>query len=107
MLDSLGYDTVIRMHSAEALEAFREAPQRFDLVITDYHMPHMTGDVLARELRSIRPDVPVILCTGGSTMTNEQVRAMGFDAFLRKPFGLHDMALTIQEALTQRAMQKV
>lgn len=106
MLDSLGYEAVTRTSSAEALETFREAPQRFDLVITDYNMPHMPGDVLAHELRCLRPDVPIILCTGGSTMTSETTRALGFDAFLRKPFGPHDIALAIQEALAQRALQK-
>jgi CheY-like chemotaxis protein len=107
MLYNLDYDAVIHTDSAEALEIFRAAPQRFNLVITDYDMPHMTGDILAHELRGLQPDVPIILCTGSSIMTSEKARTLGFDALLRKPFGSHDMALAIQEALARRTPQKI
>ena len=66
MLARCGYDVVSRTSSIEALEAFRAMPHRFDLVVTDQTMPQMTGEELAQALRRIRPDIPIILCTGFS-----------------------------------------
>jgi CheY-like chemotaxis protein/anti-sigma regulatory factor (Ser/Thr protein kinase) len=100
MLTHLGYDVVAYTNSVEALEAFRAEPQRFDLVITDQTMPSVTGEALARELRSIRADIPIILCTGFSHVMNaEKARAMGIDAFCMKPFAVRDLAVTIQHVL--------
>jgi PAS domain S-box-containing protein len=100
----LGYKVVIHTSSLAALEAFRAAPERFDLVITDYTMPHMTGESLARELRRIRPDIPIILCTGFShTMTAEKAKALGIDAFCMKPLLFRDLGLVIRQVLVQRA----
>ncbi len=65
-LERLGYKVTTSTSSLEALEAFRVAPGSFDLVITDMTMPNMTGDKLAAELIKIRPDIPVIICTGYS-----------------------------------------
>ena len=65
-LEHLGYSVVVCTSSLEALDVFRAAPQNFDLVVTDYTMPTMTGEVLAHELRRIRPDIPIILYTGFS-----------------------------------------
>jgi CheY-like chemotaxis protein len=67
ILKRLGYSVTTRTNSVEALEAFRSSPDQFDLVITDMAMPNMTGDTLTREVKSIRPDIPMILCTGFST----------------------------------------
>jgi signal transduction histidine kinase/CheY-like chemotaxis protein len=107
MLEHLGYHVVSKTSSIEALEAFRATPQRFDLVITDQTMPHMTGEALARELRDIRPDIPIILCTGFSHTANaERARALGIDAFCTKPFVARDLAVTVQQVLGQRAAQK-
>ena len=76
---------------------------RFDLVITDMTMPGMTGKELAHELRRIRPDIPIILCTGFSPHLNEeQTKAIGMCALLRKPFGLRELAETIRAVLPKR-----
>jgi CheY-like chemotaxis protein len=64
MLESLGYTVTTRTSSLEALELFKAKPDRFDLVITDMAMPNMPGDALSAELMKIRPEIPVILCTG-------------------------------------------
>ena len=64
MLESLGYEVVAGTDSREALEVFRAQPERFDLVITDQTMPQLTGDKLAREILRLRPEMPIILCTG-------------------------------------------
>jgi PAS domain S-box-containing protein len=106
MLEQLGYDVVARISSIEALEAFRAMPQRFDVVITDQTMPHMTGEALTRELRRIRPDIPIILCTGFShVMNTEKAHALGIDAFCMKPLSTQDLGLTIQQVLAQRSEQ--
>ena len=93
MLTRLGYDTEVYTSSRAALAAFQAAPQGFDLVITDQTMPHMTGEALTLALRHIRPDIPVILCTGFShIMTIEKAAMLGIDVFLMKPLVIHDLA---------------
>jgi len=100
MLERLGYDVVTRTSSIEALEAFRAQPDRFDIVITDQTMPNMTGAELAQELLYIRPDIPVILCTGYSYMISEdEARANGIRDYVMKPIVLNDMAKVIRKAL--------
>jgi CheY-like chemotaxis protein len=107
MLTHLGYDVVSYTNSEEALAAFRAAPERFDLVITDQTMPHLTGADLARALRGLRPDIPIILCTGYSqTMTAAQATQLGLDAFCMKPLRLRDLEVTIRRVLTQRRTRK-
>jgi len=72
------------------------------LVITDMTMPTMTGDTLAEEMMKIRPDIPVILCTGfSSTITEERAKVMGIRAFLMKPFLKTDVAKTIRRVLDE------
>jgi len=103
MLERLGYAVVTRMSSLEALEAFRAQPDKFDLVITDMTMPHMTGDKLAKEVIRIRPDIPIILCTGHSDRIDElRAKAMGIRAFVMKPFLKRDIATTVREVLDEK-----
>src|SRR5262249_59877069 len=83
VLTQLGYDVTAYTSSAEALAAFQADPHHFDLVITDYTMPQMTGDVLTRALRRLRADIPIILETGFShTVDAEQAAALRIAAFL-------------------------
>lgn len=104
MLKNLGYAAEMRTSSIEALELFREKPDDFDLVITDMTMPTMTGDVFTIELRKIRKDIPVILCTGYSNKINEdRVRDTGIDAFVYKPFTKPELAKTIREVFDAKA----
>jgi two-component system, cell cycle sensor histidine kinase and response regulator CckA len=87
----------------EALRVFLQTPQDFDLVITDQTMPHITGEVLIRALRRIRPDISIILCTGySSSIDGDKARAQGIEAFLMKPFSIDTLAPTIQRLLAQR-----
>jgi CheY-like chemotaxis protein len=103
VLTQLGYDVAAYTSSAEALAAFQAAPHHFDLVITDYTMPQMTGDVLTRALRQLRVDIPIILETGFShTIDAEQAAALGIDAFLLKPWTVRELARTIAQVLAQR-----
>ena len=86
MLQKLGYKVVTRTSGVDALELFRNRPEVFDLVITDMTMPRMTGAELAKELMQIRPDIPVILCTGFSySMSEAKAKAIGIREFAMNP----------------------
>jgi PAS domain S-box-containing protein len=101
LLEFLGYKVTTSTSSIEALELFKVQPDKFDLVITDLTMPNMTGDELAQKLMAIRPDIPVILCTGFSTkMTAEKTKKMGIRAFVLKPVIKQDIAETIRKVLS-------
>jgi len=100
ILERLGYRVLAKTDSLEALELFREAPDGFDLVITDQTMPHMTGKALAKELMAIRPEIPIILCTGFSEQIDEDsAREMGIRAFVPKPIVMRETAQAIRKAL--------
>ena len=102
LLQKLGYHVESRTGSLEALEKFKSAPDRFDLVITDMSMPNMTGEKLAQEIISIRPDIPIILCTGFSErIDRERARALGIKEFLMKPALNRDIAQTVRNVLDQ------
>jgi CheY-like chemotaxis protein len=104
MLSHLGYEVVTKSNSVEVLDLFREQPERFDLVITDMTMPNLTGDKLAKELLRIRPDIPIILCTGFSEcITEEKAKKMGICEFSLKPFVMRDLAVTARKALDRRS----
>ncbi|MCD4742236.1 MAG: response regulator, partial [Desulfobacteraceae bacterium] len=100
MLERLGYHVTSRTSSIEALEAFRAAPEKFDLVITDMAMPNMPGDRLVVELIKIRSDIPILLCTGFSeTISEEKAESMGVRGFLLKPMIKKDFSQKIREML--------
>jgi PAS domain S-box-containing protein len=102
-LEGLGYEVVTETSSRAAFALFVGQSDRFDLVITDMTMPGMTGKELAHELRRIRPDIPIILCTGFSPHLNEeQTTAIGMCTLLRKPFVLQELAETIRALLQKR-----
>ena len=100
MLERLGYQVTSCTSSLEALEVFRENPEKFDLVITDMAMPNMPGDELSAELTKIRHDIPVLICTGYSeTMSEEKASSIGIKGFLLKPIGMKDLAQKVREIL--------
>jgi CheY-like chemotaxis protein len=102
MLSCLGYEVEGRTSSIDALELFRSHPDRFDLIITDMTMPNMTGSELAQEIMRIRPNMPVILCTGFSElMTREKARAIGVKEFVMKPIVHRQIAAVARRALDQ------
>ncbi len=102
-LERLGYRVEGCTSSTEALERFRRAPERYDLVITDMTMPNMTGDQLAREMFKLRKKIPVILCTGySSRIDGPRARKLGISALLMKPLNLSDLALNIRRVLDGR-----
>ena len=100
MLESLGYYPVVRMTAAEAWEAFQVAPQQFDLLITDQTMPGMSGDLLARECQRLRPELPVILCSGSDHILSQDAACLeGISAFALKPLTLRELAHMIRRVL--------
>ncbi len=102
MLQSCGFDVVTRTSSVEALEAFKYRSNDFDLVITDQTMPNMTGMEFAREVLKIRPDMPIILCTGFSdAVSYDRLRDIGIGDFIMKPILKHDLIASISRLLSK------
>lgn len=100
MLQGMGYEVKGESKPLEALETFRKESHRFDLVITDLTMPTMTGLQLAGQLKRIRSDIPVILCSGFfSGRTMEQLEAAGVDDFVMKPIVKSKLARVIRKVL--------
>lgn len=103
ILASMGYDVVGMTSSLAALELFNAHPEQFDLVITDMTMPNMTGMELAKKLLQIKPEIPVILCTGFSeTVTLESVKSIGLKDLIMKPFKQHQIAESIRRTLDKK-----
>ncbi len=100
MLERLGYEVTTEQHPFAAVALFKRQPRHFDLVITDQTMPGMTGLELASWLIRIRPDIPIILCTGYSHLVNEEVaRSQGIVGFAYKPLLKATIATLIRQAL--------
>ncbi|SLM31812.1 Faa [Desulfamplus magnetovallimortis] len=102
MLRSLGYNVICHTDSQQALECVMERPGKFDLMITDQTMPGMTGCELAHKIWEIRPDMPVILCTGfNELVTPESAIQMGISRYVMKPYSKQDLSVKIREVLEQ------
>ena len=101
MLHYLGYKVITAMGSMEALDAFRALPKQFDLVITDLSMPIMSGYGLADELLQIRPDIPIILCTGLGQSVKKEATSRGIRQVLVKPFNMENYAKIVREVLDE------
>ncbi|MCP3944497.1 MAG: transporter substrate-binding domain-containing protein [Desulfobacteraceae bacterium] len=100
MLKRLGYQVTSYASSLEALEAFRAAPDKFDLIITDMGMPNIPGDKLSAQLFKIRSDIPILLCTGFSKkISEEKAMSLGIKGFILKPVVLKDLSQKIREVL--------
>jgi len=99
-LQRLGYQVEIKTNPLEAIELFQSKSDQFDLVITDMTMPQMTGVKLKERLKEIRSDIPVIICTGHSSLIDEEkAKEMGITAFVMKPIVKQDIAKTIRKVL--------
>jgi len=102
ILERLGYRVTTHTKSLKALEAFRTSPDSYDLVITDMTMPAMTGIQLAERIKEIRPDCPVILCTGFSEgIDPKRAEDQGIKGFLMKPVLASDLAQTVSKLLAE------
>jgi len=104
MLEKLGYTVTTRDKVREARKLFAKQPEQFDLVITDMTMPDMTGDKLAGELRKIRFDIPIIICTGFSELiSRDKIESKGIKAFLTKPVSMKDLSTITRKVLDEKS----
>jgi len=102
MFESLGYKVNCYISSEDALAAFRTQPDDYDLVVTDMTMPQKTGLDLTKEVLAVRPDIPVIICTGFSDFINEEAaRKAGISRYLMKPVTKKDLATAAREVLDE------
>jgi DNA-binding NtrC family response regulator len=102
-LESLGYRVTTRTSCLEALELFRVHPNYFDLVMTDYTMPHMNGIDLAKQMMRIQPNVPVILFSGlKEVILGDRTNGAGLCALLMKPLELHETAEIVRKVLDRK-----
>ena len=98
MLEDYGYIVESMTSSKQALEMFEQHPDQFDLVITDYTMPEMTGEQLSRKIRLINPKIPIIMCTG-IILEPETIKDMAFDKILIKPIDMDDMITIVRQVI--------
>ena len=103
VLESAGYDVTVHTSSLQALEEFRAEPMRFDLLITDNTMPHMTGLELVEKALAFRPDTPVLMVSGiGETMAVEELKKRGVRRLLPKPYDSADLKAVVRELLAEK-----
>jgi DNA-binding NtrC family response regulator len=102
-LEYLGYRVTGFTEAQEALKVFSEKPSEFDLVITDYVMPNLTGEDIAQKMLRIRSDIPIILCTAYSNLISwEKAMAIGFRELILKPFNYREFAEIVRRVLDQK-----
>jgi CheY-like chemotaxis protein/anti-sigma regulatory factor (Ser/Thr protein kinase) len=107
MLEKLGYRVTVCYGGVEALAIFKNMPDAFDLVITDQTMPGLTGSELSMSLMQIRPDIPIILCTGYSNLIDEDsAKALGIKEFALKPLLKGTIATLIRKVLDEEKETK-
>ncbi|MGE0086724.1 MAG: PAS domain S-box protein [Desulfococcaceae bacterium] len=101
MLSRLGYDVEVQTDSVKALEIIINRPDTYDLVITDQTMPHLSGTELIRNIRRIRPDLPVILCSGFAQAVSDN-NSEPLYHYVTKPVSMGEMAVTIRKLLCRQ-----
>jgi CheY-like chemotaxis protein/anti-sigma regulatory factor (Ser/Thr protein kinase) len=100
MLERLGYKVTTSLESKAALELFKSKPDGYDAVISDMTMPEMTGEMLIARIKEIRPEIPVLLCTGYSELLPKGGCAhLGVSGILMKPIAMMKMATTLRNVL--------
>lgn len=103
-LNSLGYDAIFSTSSMAALEQFQSNPTGYDLIVTDMTMPQMTGLTLSRKILALKPDMPIILCTGyDKTITKDEAQTHGIREFALKPINPRTLAALIRKVLDGRS----
>ena len=104
MLSNMGYHVTTCNNPADALALFRHGPEKFDLIISDVTMPEMGGHEMVEEMMKIRPDLPVLLCTGYSENITEKIASnIGVRALMHKPLVRHELSSTIRDILDDRS----
>jgi len=107
VLEQLGYTVSAYTDSADALKAFLVCPRVYDLLITDMTMPGMTGTGLAKAVKAVRSDLPIILCTGfNEQISQENSQSLGIQSLIMKPVGMQQLAETIRNVLTPASTER-
>jgi len=97
-LEAVGYNVTACSGGEEAVRIFQDDIDKFDLVLTDYSMPNMTGEQLAEKLLKMKVDIPIILATGyGELLSIEGVGGLGIKDCLVKPIKLDKLHKVIIE----------
>ena len=100
ILESYGYDVITAPDGRKALELFSSDPAGYDAVVTDYSMPEMNGHELIREVRSVRQDIPAILCSGYmEKVEGEDLGKLGHTTYMGKPIDWRMLSRTIREGM--------
>ena len=103
LLKALNYEGTITTNPREAVSWVRENPARFDLVVTDLTMPQMNGLEVARQIRAIRVDLPIILATGfRATVTEQQLQETGIWELVEKPINMTTLAGVLRNSLVKK-----
>jgi len=107
IIENFGYQVVGVEDSMEALEIFKNNPDDFDLVISDITMPNITGEDFAKKILSIKPDIPIILCTGYSDIISERhAKKIGIKKYIMKPFSGQKIAEAINEVFNENEQKQ-
>jgi len=102
-LKQMGYQVMTSNDSAHALNIFLDNKDDFDLVITDMIMPKMTGKTLSQKIHKLKPDIPIILCSGYSDdIDPDTIQKIGVTQYLMKPIGMNDLARAVKDALQKK-----
>ncbi len=103
MIEKLGYKVTSHTDCVKALEQFKTDPYQFDIVITDMTMPKMTGIQFIDKIKTIRTDIPAIICTGYSEQINKETSEdLGFQGYISKPVRLKEIAHIIRQVLDRQ-----
>jgi CheY-like chemotaxis protein len=104
LLSNLGYRVTIETQSLKALEKFQNDPKAFDLLITDHTMPGLTGADLARSALQLRPELPIILCTGyTAAFSKQEALQIGIKKYIIKPLSTRELAEIVRNVLDEQA----
>jgi CheY-like chemotaxis protein len=107
VLEQLGYTVSTHCDSADALRAFKACPRAYDLLITDMTMPGMTGTDLAKAVKAVRRELPIILCTGfNEQISQENAQSLGIQSLIMKPVGMQQLAETIRKVLVPLSTER-
>jgi CheY-like chemotaxis protein len=99
LLEDIGYATTVYGDAHQALTAFEQQPFGFDLVMTDLAMPDFDGAALTQKLHQVRPELPVVICSG-RPLTNEELTKVGAQGALTKPWRLEEARAALASVLS-------
>jgi len=103
-LEKFGYSVTGVQDSQQALKLFKSDCEKYDLVITDMSMPVMVGTELAEQILQIRPEMPIIICSGfNDTLDREKIEELNIRAFIKKPILIEDLTRKVRAVLDQDA----